>query len=449
MRQIGGLDDVEKSIKNGFDSGFSRPANQMTSANVPFARKGTWRFFVPWALYDFGNSILVINGGLYFPQWLVIDHQVSDFWFNLSIPATALLVLVIAPYLGARSDIRTDRWQALWWTTCGMIGSALLLSFVATQFRSHAVVYFGLAMFVAVNSFYLLSLVLYNALLADFVLPEQTRLISGVGLAAGWVGAIVGLVAVTPFVNGHFAIQDAGRANAFLPAAVLAAAVLFPSLLLLRRNKRQAITERPQKRFERDVIRDEWRHIRGSPILRSFYIFFFIAADAFGTIQQNMPIYLERVLSLSDSRKALLLGLVLLSMAVGGVLSGIVGRSKPLNKVISAWVVASGASLLWFASVSTFRMAMAAGIFVGMTMGGTFALMRALAIALIPAEARGAHFGLYSALDRISALLGPVVWSAIIVVPLGVVGTRSRIALALFALLVLSSNIFARRVVRA
>jgi len=36
-----------------------------------------------WYLCDFANSILIINGGLYFPQWIVKSNGVSDFTYNL------------------------------------------------------------------------------------------------------------------------------------------------------------------------------------------------------------------------------------------------------------------------------------------------------------------------------------------------------------------------------
>jgi UMF1 family MFS transporter len=270
--------------------------------------------------------------------------------------------------------------------------------------------------------------------------------VSGVGLGAGWFGAIVGLAAIAPFVRGPLAaVQNAGRANAFLPSALIAAAFLTISLVLLRR---QALNLPPNPTTSVGagrILRDQWRSIRGATGLLAFYLFFFVTSDSFGTIQQNMSIYLERVLRLSDSNKTVLLGIVLVGMAFGAIVSGVVARRRSLRHVLGAWVIGCGASLLWFASSSTWRTVLPAGVAVGVTMGAVLALTRALAVELIPATARASQFGVYSALDRLSALIGPMLWAAVLVLPLSVPEVRYRLAIGLLAVLVLGSILFLRR----
>ncbi len=38
-----------------------------------------------WALYDFANSLLVINATVYFSQWVVVDRGLTDFWFAIEV----------------------------------------------------------------------------------------------------------------------------------------------------------------------------------------------------------------------------------------------------------------------------------------------------------------------------------------------------------------------------
>lgn len=46
-----------------------------------------------WALYDFANSIIMIVFLFYFSQWLVVDSQKPDWWYNVVLVASSLLFI--------------------------------------------------------------------------------------------------------------------------------------------------------------------------------------------------------------------------------------------------------------------------------------------------------------------------------------------------------------------
>lgn len=68
-----------------------------------------------WYLFDFANSILIINGSLYFPQWLVIDNKVSGSIYTMPLAAAVTETAVENPdwntvagcLLNGRSWIKT------------------------------------------------------------------------------------------------------------------------------------------------------------------------------------------------------------------------------------------------------------------------------------------------------------------------------------------------------
>src|SRR5687768_2657522 len=80
-----------------------------------------------WYLFDFANSILVINGGLYFPEWITKENNVSDFWFNATIVLSSALVLVCAPILGNLFDRKGRRTTYLLITSLMMFSGGLAI----------------------------------------------------------------------------------------------------------------------------------------------------------------------------------------------------------------------------------------------------------------------------------------------------------------------------------
>src|SRR5258705_13981417 len=69
-----------------------------------------------WALFDFANSVLITNGGLYFSQWLVVDHGVAEIWYNFALSLTSFVVLLTAPIIGKIGDRNNNWWHFLWAT---------------------------------------------------------------------------------------------------------------------------------------------------------------------------------------------------------------------------------------------------------------------------------------------------------------------------------------------
>lgn len=393
---------------------------------------------------------MVFNGGLYFPQWLVVDNHVSDLWYNSTLVLTTVLLLSSAPALGLLSDTRFGRLFFLRLTSIVMFLGTVML-FVADHFVPAGPLKVTLALlaFISVLYSYQLSLVFHNALLARVSTPESYTLVSGKGLAWGWVGAIFGIVATFPFVNGNISMFPPGRGEAFLPSALIFGLL---AVISLKYMPDDVVT---QNRFApqsmRGVYRALWKDIRDIRKTRTLFVFlmaYLIYSDVVLTIEDNSTIYLEQVMHFSDTTKALLYVLLLVTGAIGAVGSGYV--SSRLGHVRSLVYILTGWMVVLVAVVSTDRAAIFYVLFgiVGLLFGSLLNVSRVIYVLLAPPTRRAELFGIYASFERSASLLGPLVWSAPIVLLPGLGAMRYRIAMSSMAVLIAISLILARRVGR-
>lgn len=193
-----------------------------------------------WTLYDFANSIIVIVFALYFSQWLVVDKGVPDFWFNMLLAFASILFLFTAPILGSIADKNKKHQQYLNWITilnfCSFAGASLVALFFSHKIFL-AVLFFALS-----NYLYQFSLVFYNALLYYIAPVEKRGKISGIGEAGNWSGEIFGLLITLPLASGAiYLFGQAGRAQTFLPAAILSFIFFLPMLLYFKIPKQEGL----------------------------------------------------------------------------------------------------------------------------------------------------------------------------------------------------------------
>ena len=165
--------------------------------------KSARRIIGAWGLFDFANSILVINGGLYFSQWLADSYVGGESWFNYSLAITSFIVLITGPIIGAIGDRKNSWMKILWLTTALMSFCTLGIAILPRVFLSGALLLlFPLILFCLINYCYQISTLFYNSLLGKIAKPEAYARVSGFGGAMGWSGAIFGLGVILPFAEG-------------------------------------------------------------------------------------------------------------------------------------------------------------------------------------------------------------------------------------------------------
>ena len=288
-----------------------------------------------WALYDFANSIPVIVFLLYFSQWLVVDNNIPDLWYNLIFTGSSLLLLFTSPIAGAIADKIKIRMPFLIVLTVLMFISLFLSSAfavllpVGTQAALLASVAFMFA-----NYFYQFSFSFYNAILPDLGSKQSQGFISGIGQTANWSGQIAGILITLPLATGAIVlIGNPGRAQTFLPATLLFFFLALPMLIFLKDKS-------PREKVKIDLAY-EYKNlfVRLKQLLKTegvgrFLIGYFFFNDAMVTAVSNFPIFLDEVFKISDKTKSILVMAILVTSAIGAFLVGWLSDKIGLKKML-------------------------------------------------------------------------------------------------------------------
>lgn len=72
-------------------------------------------------MYDFANSLVMIIFLFSFSQRVVLDNQLSELWWNITLPIASLVFILLAPYAGKYIDHGGSKIQGLrLWTTVSL-----------------------------------------------------------------------------------------------------------------------------------------------------------------------------------------------------------------------------------------------------------------------------------------------------------------------------------------
>ncbi|TAK95785.1 MFS transporter [Patescibacteria group bacterium] len=397
-----------------------------------------------WSLYDFANSIAMIVFFLYYSQWIVIDKGVSDFWFNMSFVGSSVLLLLTAPVAGAISDKIKVKMPGLKITT--LLSSLFFLAtgINASFFPEHHIV--SLFLFTLATYFYLFCFVFYNALITDVAHPSKHGTVSGWGIFSNYAGQITGLLVTLPLATGAVVLWgEPGRAQPLIPAAILFLLLALPTILFF---KEESVREKVSISIggEYKKVISSFKSLIGAPGLGTFFLAYFLFNDALITASNNFPIYLEKVLSISDTVKTFLLILIMLTSAIGAIIGGWVtdrvGHKRSLIGVLLGWVITYAGMIIstnfiWFAIFSGMM---------GLFFGATWAVTRALVTQLTPPDALNQSFTYYTLMERFATFVGPITWGLIVTIPFRAPGTSYRLAAASMCLFVIVGLYIAKKI---
>jgi UMF1 family MFS transporter len=146
-----------------------------------------------WCLYDFANTIFSMNViSLYFALWVTVDHDGQDILYSTALSLSMLAVALSVPVFGALSDTTGKRRAPL-------IGLTLLCIFSTGLIGTTDHLWTGLILFMVANYGYQSALVFYNGMLPSISQGSHVGLVSGYGVALGYLGSIIGMLMVKPF----------------------------------------------------------------------------------------------------------------------------------------------------------------------------------------------------------------------------------------------------------
>lgn len=359
-----------------------------------------------WVIYDLANTIFALGVvGLYFSDWLVSENH-PDSYLALVQAAAAAVVIFLAPWAGARSDVLGRRVPTLVATT--------LIAVAATAVLATGPVWLTLFMLwsavVAVNT----GSVVYDALLVD-VSTERTRgKVSGYGVGVGYLGSFIGLGL------GFLALDvlDWGYPGAFRLIAGAFLVFALPAFFFVHERPGVADAELPTMGDLVMRLARSWRAAGDYDGVVRFLVGRFFYTDAINTLIGGfLAIFVIDELGLDRSFFMVLLGVAITAAVIGGLGSGRFiethGPLRVLRFVLVMWMVAIASGIV--AAVTGFTdIAWVIGPVGGLALGATWSADRVVMIRVSPPRRLGEFYGLYATVGRFATILGPLVWAVIV-----------------------------------
>ena len=393
---------------------------------------------VCWALYDWGNSAFstTVMAG-FFPVYYSqlskdLSTQNSQFWFNMTLAVSSLLVGVSAPVLGAIGDRGGSRKRFL--VTFAMLGAAMTagLAWVHAGMWQVGLLLYGIGTlgFSAANLF-------YDSMIVDVSDSEEFDLVSAFGYSLGYIGggllfAFNVLMVAKPELFGLAGPDEAVRAS-FLSVAVWWMLFTVPLLLVVHETPTKNKASRLRAvREGLAQLAETLREIRKLRTLVLFLVGYWLYIDAVNTVIKTAVFFGDRVLGLPQDAliTALLvtqfvafpaaLGFGWLGKRIGPRLAILLGLAVYIAALLYAW--------RWLASAADFyKLAIA----IGMVQGGVQALSRSLYARLVPVSRTAEFFGFFNMVGKFAAILGPLLMATVPIVIRGADERDSILALPL------------------
>ncbi len=372
-----------------------------------------------WALYDLANTIFSFNIISYLaPLWVLAIYArlgrsqgEANLVWGLAVGASMLLNALVSPVMGAVSDRAGVRKPFLLFFTALCIVPTALAGIVgdATGFGVLGLYFWwGLAILAIANFGYQAALIYYDSMLPEVSTPETRGRVSGIGVGLGYVGTIVGGLAVRflTFQDGKPTVLS------FVVTAVLFGLLALPIFMVIRERRGRtahALTQVDLRGSWAQIARTA-RHASEFPGLLRFLVARLLYTDPINTVIQFMAVFATAAVGYSDADAQTVLILVTVVAIVMSFVWGFVvdriGPKRTLSTVLAIWCI----SLVLAALTLDRTLFLLVGALAGAALGGTWVSDRVFMLRLSPPEMVGEFFGLYGLAGKFSAVTGPVIW---------------------------------------
>ncbi|MEO8055182.1 MAG: MFS transporter [Acidobacteriota bacterium] len=406
--------------------GASLPPEEIAPGAIPHHVKTRGSTVTAWSLYELGATAFAMNLlSLHLPLDVAGRVPRGNEKFSLAFGLSMAVVALAAPFLGHLADRKGKRRFLVPFVLAGVAFTALV---AAPGPVAQVLVLFALA-----NVAFQCAYVFYNAMLPDVSDASNAGRVSGFGVAAGYVGSLLAMFLVLPFVSGSIRAQMPGairaicdaisvapvasnvneawvRRNAYLPTALLWLAAAVPLLFFARMpsspSKKSSSSASPVSEVLGTI-----RSLPQTPALLWFLVSNFLYIDVIHTIQIQMATYSKYAVGLTDGQVQVLLLVATAVAVVGGLLYGwlcqrVTIRTATLVALFN-WVLVFALALL----VRDPKAFTVVGVLAGIGLGGIKVTGRLGLIALVPRERMTEFFGFFTLAGEAASVLGPFVWA--------------------------------------
>ena len=359
-----------------------------------------------WLFFDLANTVYAfVIPGLYFSIWLVTEQGWTDRSLGYATSGAMVIVAILGPWVGARSDGSQGKKPTLLITTLICVFATFLLG----TFDVSISVLFFIVSLIGFN----LGSVVYDALLISVSTSENRGRISGMGVAFGYVGSLLGFGVATLLQNFGYSYVEIFRA-----VAIMFLLFSLPAFIFIKEKKVSDQKSSIKITESITLVIKSWIHSTQYPGLTRFLIGRFFYADAINTLISGLlAVYLVEEVGLSIADSQNLLGLAIIISIIGGYVFGRAADKYGPRKLtlislicwmlsLSFAIIATEFDQLWLIYVT--------GVLGGFNIGGIFAVDRVFMTRLSPEKHLGEFYGLYSTVGRFATILGPLLWGFVV-----------------------------------
>jgi UMF1 family MFS transporter len=378
-----------------------------------------------WAAYDIANStygtiVATAVYNAYFVSVVAgrapgIDHGQATLLLTLVISAASLLVVVSAPVVGAIADATASKKLLLIYSTgiCILATAALSLAGPGMLYMAAPILLIATVAFGTGED-------LIAAFLPELASKNVMGKISAFGWAAGYIGGILSLGCCFAYMQWAQALGQ--TPVQYVPFVMVMCATFFalastPTFLFLRERAKPDPAAAGKSHIKAGFARlsETIRHARNYRDLFNFLLALFVYSCGTTTIIHLASVYAQEVMGFKPIDSVTLILVVNLTAAIGAAIFGYVqdriGSIKTLAVTLTIWVVAI---LLAMFSHSKQEFWIAAN-FIGIALGASGSVGRALVAQFSPEGRSGEFLGLWGLAVKLATACGALTFGIVTV----------------------------------
>jgi MFS transporter, UMF1 family len=397
-----------------------------------------------WCLYDFANSafttmVVTFVYATFFAGYIVgIENEGTTIW-SWGVAATAIVVAILSPFMGAIADRGGYRKLFLTMFTAICIVSTIA-TYWAEPFSTPAVVpgmggaigalpraeyiirgdiWMALILFVIANIAFEMGGVFYNAFLPDLAPQDKIGRISGYGWALGYVGGLIVLALclvlfiwpAEPFFGlvGKENFEHIRATNIFVALWFLVFSI--PILLWVKEDK-STVTKDDQPLISTTIkqLKGTFKELRKYKEIMTFLISRLLFNDGIVTIFFFGGLFAAAEYGFTTQKLMYFGALLNVTAAIGafglGFLDDILGGKKTILITLGALSICAMVVL----AVDNETVFWIAGACVGIFVGPNQASSRALMGRFVPPDKENEFYGFFALSGKATAFLGPMLF---------------------------------------
>ncbi|MGR9046053.1 MAG: MFS transporter [Gammaproteobacteria bacterium] len=375
-----------------------------------------------WAFFDFANSgyTTVVQTTVFSAYFVGVvasgpnyEAGLGTLLWSLSIGLANLIVMIGAPIIGAVADYRACKKLFLLISSLLCVLSTALLATVGP-----GQIALGMTLVIVSATMFAIGENLIAAFLPEIVPKNTMGRMSGYGWSLGYFGGLLTLVCCLGYILWA---EKQGLTNLhYVPVTMLITAIIFavtasPTFLWLRERAIAAPLDSSLSYVSVSFRRlrqtlNKAAHFRD---LFRFLITLAVYQSGVSTVVVLAAVYAQEVMGFEAKELIWLIMVVNITAAVGAFICGHlqdrIGSARTLAVTLLIWISA----ILMALAVTKPQHMWLVGNMIGLAMGGSQSVGRALVGQFTPEGRSGEFLGLWGLVNRLSAIAGPLSYGVV------------------------------------